>query len=146
MKSLEEMKEKMIGLKLNDIGRCAAMTWMCFSDNEEIIGNDYYSLHLQCPWRMIQKNTIVLSDKDMNTYVSGMDFKRWDDKEENMFDKNSKVLQKEGNYYIENIDMTEYNDLIISFTNDLVLEAYAFNLNGENWRVFKKKEAEHFIV
>ena len=42
--------------------------------------------------------------------------------------------------------MTEYNDLIISFTNDLVLEAYAFNLNGENWRVFKKKEAEHFII
>ena len=60
------MKKKLIGCKLINIGRAMNLVWMIFSQN-----NIVYSFHIQCPWRIVINNNIMISNVDLYENENG---------------------------------------------------------------------------
>ncbi len=136
--------ENLMGLKLYSIGRASDMCWMIFSTNKEDV---FYSLHLQCPWRIRNHNNMLLSNLDI--YESCSDIineEKWDDSKRNLFDEKIEKLSFINNLYVNNIVVNEMNDLSIFLSESYVIECFVNDSLYECWRFFKKGDDQHLVV
>lgn len=132
------------GNKLIDIGRSADLLWMVFEDEKEA----KYSLHVQCPWRIYQEQRIIASNNDI--YVLNPEFDNnedveWDTIGANLFDRFIKKGLMKG-LLVENILLSEMNDLTIKFSKRISFENFVNTDREECWRFFKKGWNEHLVV
>lgn len=134
-----------VNYKIYDIGRAADMCWIIFSSGSS---QEYYSLHLQCPWRIRKKDDILLSDLDI--YEISMENKdedeEWDDKKRNIFDEKIIWHGKWKGVKVENITVTEVYDLKIFLSDSSVIECFVNDLRYECWRFFKQGAKEHLVI
>lgn len=113
-----------------------------------------YALHLQCAWRIVSSNEILVGSSDMyypngNPDVEQEDWD-WDVVGKNRCDEqiNFFLEQQVGNQLIlKNIIADEVGSLTLLFKKDIKLEVFPNNsLSDEHWRFFKSGTDEsHFV-
>lgn len=150
---------ELVGEKIYNIGRAAAMCWIHFGYpvEIEIQGRKRFpgkfALDLDCPWRIRNSNgKLVLGSADMfapsSEHEQDEDFD-WDIQGNNLFDEKAKYLfSKEISIVVTSAELNASNDLTITFSNGLILECFV-NLSSQEecWRLFKTEaRGGDFIV
>lgn len=132
------------GLKIQNIGRTLDMVNIGFgepivrkkkNDEEVILGE--FALHVQCPFRIIHDNNIVLGytdlfipDEETNILVD------LNKRNTNIFDSKVKCLELElKKETVKNIYLTPVNDLVIETAN-FTIEILVCDQSSESWRFF----------
>ena len=155
MNMIEELK-KVEGKKINEIGRAADMLWIGFGEKtEKIFPNGKtkqrhaYSLHLQCPWRIVDNSKVILGSYDMYItkcendeyeYASGDDFNT-------IFDENAKLFNKDiFPLNVLKVQLDAIGNIKIEFQHNYYLEVFIHSsIEKEFWRFIETAEDEHIV-
>jgi hypothetical protein len=161
---IQQASSALIGMKLWDAGRAADLAWFAFGERRTVrdsrgdskeVGE--YALHVQCAWRLVQRNRTVVGNRDLY-YPAGWemdspdvsaDFK-WDVQGANRLDeKLTQFFQnnKEGLTAVR-VEAGIAGALQIFFEDEAVLEIFPNDsFEGEHWRLFRAYLDEpHFVV
>lgn len=106
-----------------------------------------YSIHVQCPFRILFNNKIVLGSDDLflsqSADIDNVDLNK---KDSCLFDCKSKsLIQKFNNEIIIGVDMNKQNDLIL-YTDNLTIQLFVCNNQFESWRFFKFNDESIQVV
>lgn len=148
----------LVGKKIRYIGRCLEIVWIGFGDTvirKSLRGEEDFvaerSLHIQCPFRLIDENEIILGYDDLFTS---------NNKENPRVDLNiynSTIFDTKCDYinssdYIDkkvvDVKLSPFGDLSIRLEN-FEIQTFAADSNGEDevWRLFKTGiDEEHLVV
>lgn len=134
--SIADEMRVLIGAELTDIGRAANMVWLIFVIDEQT----EYSLHLQCPFRFVRNERILVAAGDLyipaTSYIGEYSDFDYDVQGNNLFDERS-VLLKCG-CHVMNCIIGSHNDLIINMTEDVSLNCFMdSSASEEQWRFFR---------
>jgi hypothetical protein len=148
---------------LVDIGRAADMLWLCFrrpilitapTGTKEV---SEYALHIQCPWRFIKDDALILGardiyDPDNTAYDSDPEW-NWDEfdrdiSEQSVFFVNAmKMKEHLLPLNVKNIILNGRGDLKIEFNKNVVFELFITGLRRyEYWRFIDFNRDSHFVV
>lgn len=96
-----------------------------------------YSFHIQCPFRIIRDNNIVLGYTDLFIPNKETDFMVYLNKRNtNVFDSKVEWLESElKNESVKDVCLTPLNDLVIETTN-FTIEILVCDQTSESWRFF----------
>lgn len=156
-----EYLDRIIGEPVSCIGRVTNMVWMGIGKNVMTVDRKgrekektEYALHIQSPWRIInkKKEEIVMASSDMYSPRTGMGYSEdfdWEPQGNNLFDEKSQNWTKrEMAIYIRKYKINQWGDLTLSFSNDEKLQV--FNVasdDTESWRLFMPgREELHLVV
>ncbi|WP_078554404.1 hypothetical protein [Bacillus alkalicellulosilyticus] len=161
----EEIKAqlgKLVGLKFQYAGRASNLFWLGFGDIVQIIRRGRteetaeYALHIQCSWRIILGNKIVVASRDFYSPNSQWDGKNdnfdWDIQGNNRFDERIKIFtENNGQMKVLHIDSDEVGGFSITLTRGYKLEVFPDSSEddeqSEHWRFFNRKDnSPHFVV
>lgn len=149
---------KLNGLKWTTLGRATDMCWMGFGGpvyrknfRGEVIKTGQYALHLECAWRIVEKESrkIVLSSREIYEPASYMNWSEefdWDIQGNNLFDEKVIKWRKENReIYVVSAYSYDGGDLSINLSNDWIIESF-FNesTSSESWRFFEIG-SEHLV-
>ena len=140
--------KKILNQEIYDVGRTSDMCWFIFGSKHDREKDVFYSLHLQCPWRIRKGNTIVLSNLDIYELPSEVlaTDKVWADTKRNLFDEKAESFLKSGGKKVDSVFITEMNDLAIFLSDSSIIECFVNDLKYECWRFFKKGDKQHLVV
>lgn len=139
--------KEILNQEICDVGRTSDMCWIIFG-SEDNKKDAFYSLHLQCPWRIRQGSSIVLSNLDIYELapeVFAID-EEWDDTKRNLFDDKVEKFMMTGEKKVNNVSVTAVNDLAIYLSDSSIIECFVNDLKYESWRFFKKGDKQHLVV
>ena len=113
-----------------------------------------YALHIQSPWRIInkKKEEIVIASSDMYSPRTGMDYSEdfdWEPQGNNLFDEKSQNwLKGEMPVYINKYKINRWRDLTLFFSNDERLQVFdVASDDTESWRLLMLgSEEPHLVV
>lgn len=146
--------------KLLKIGRSSNLFWIIFGNLdreldalEQKIIADEYSLHFQCPWRIIDEHSskIILASGDVyepNSEIGWTENFDWEPQGNNLFDEKVKCLfPDDTGIRVTEVLVSKSNDIKLSFSNKFTLECFV-NISAEEecWRLFKKGGNKHLVV
>ena len=153
---------KLVGLKLQDVGRASNLFWLGFGDIIQIIRRGKtqetaeYALHIQCSWRITLNDKIVVASRDFYSPSSewGGDIEDfdWDMQGKNRFDERIKAfVEDKEQLQVKNIESDCIGGLKVFFSDGYTLEAFPDSSKdddqGEHWRFFNRKDnSPHFVV
>ena len=150
---------KLLNQNLLNIGRASNLLWITFGDvirkntNGREVETGEYSLHFQCPWRIIDEESsmIKLASGDIyepNSEIEWSDNFDWEPQGNNLFDEKLKLIFPFGEEIrVKKIFILPNNDLKIFFSNKLIFESYIdVSTEQECWRFIKQGEKKHFVV
>jgi hypothetical protein len=152
---------KLVGLKLQFVGRASNLFWMGLGDIVEIIRRGRteetaeYALHIQCSWRISLGNKIVVASRDFYSPSSEWDGDiedfDWDIKGNNRFDERIKTFIKDnGQIKVLQIDSDEVGGFNVFLSGDFKLEVFPDSSEddeqSEHWRLFNRKALLNFNV
>ncbi|WP_294361036.1 hypothetical protein [uncultured Clostridium sp.] len=148
------------GKNLDSIGRCSDLVWLAFGNmisrwNERkkaSIKVPEYSLHIQCPWRIIYKSQIVLGSRDVylpsSIHTEDQLFE-WDIEGNNRFDelKNLFSNKKDNKFLVKLFEVQDDGSIKITFYNDYVFEVVPDTSSAEEemWRFFEPFFGNHYV-
>lgn len=132
--------KNLITCKIIDIGRVIDLCWIIFEKEEK-----YYSLHLQCPWRIRKDNKIVLSNMDIYEW-EGENGEEWNEKRNNFFDETILKYNKWNGVEVENVIISDVLDIKLILSDSYIFECFVDDIRGECWRFFEKKALDHLVV
>ena len=118
---------------LIDIGRVLNLVWIIFIKN-----NIEYSFHIQCPWRIIINNKIIITDISLFE----------DENNECIFDKEISIIKEQLiNRSVKQVYISDQYDVNILLDDESHIEVFV-NDDRECWRFFEKGkiEKEHLVV
>lgn len=154
-KNIEQSINKVHKKKFLCLGRATNLLWIQFGNilklknfkNEEIEKGEYV-FHIQCPWRFIQKNKILLGNEDIyqsEEYIENFD---WTKKGTSIFDKKeSSINELLKNTKVKEVYLNSLGDLKIIFTNEVIFEVFLnTSLKMESYRFINNKTREHFVI
>lgn len=150
-----EMCKKLNGQKMQYIGRCLDLVWIGFGDLFERKSRGRtekvarYSLHIQCPFRVENKNNIFVGSHDLFIPASAEDtVVDLNKRESTMFDSKINLFnEKFNNETIANIELSGCGDLKIYLTNINITVFVDSSDDTEAWRLFRtNSEDEHLVV
>ncbi len=106
-----------------------------------------FALHCQCSWRLIAPDgEILVASADVYEPPTGVKWTEsfaWDKKGNNLFDEKVGLLTKTWqNVMISSVEIGEANDLVIGFSNRMLLETFTDSSHTESWRVIMRAEDE----
>lgn len=155
MKKILLEKDKLLGEYFLSLGRTTDLLWIQFGNmmklknfkNEEVEKGEYV-FHIQCPWRFIQKNKMLLGNEDIyqsEEYIENFD---WTKKGTSIFDKKeSSINELLKNTKVKEVYLNSLGDLKIIFTNEVVFEVFLnTSLKMESYRFINNKTREHFVI
>ncbi|MGO4888030.1 hypothetical protein ACJ2A9_09755 [Anaerobacillus sp. MEB173] len=153
---------KLVGLKFQDAGRSSNLFWLGFGDIIQIIRRGKtevsaeYALHIQCSWRIIMKNKIIVASRDFYSPSSEGDGEiedfDWDLQGNNRFDEQIKTfIRDKGRLKVEKIESDDVGGLKVFLSDGYKLEIFPDSSEdderSEHWRFFNRKEnSPHFVV
>lgn len=153
--------DRIIGEPVSCIGRAANMVWIGIGKNIMTVDRQgkkreksEYALHIQSPWRIInkKKEEIVMASSDMYFPRTGKGYSEdfdWEPQGNNLFDEKSQNWSKrEMPVYIRKYKINLWGDLKLFFSNNEKLQV--FNVasdNTESWRLLMPGSEElHLVV
>ena len=155
-KEINEILEKMVNLKVGDIGRACDLLWLGLGEDIDYI--DYkgrtskkseYALHLQCPWRIKNaEGRIVVASYDMyepNSTIEWFEDFDWDIQGNNLYDEKIEIWFKEKDRFVIAYELQTDLDLIVTFDDGNSLEIFMNKTTDtEYWRFFNSEN--HVVV
>lgn len=172
IKIISEALTRLNGEKLDKIMRAGSMADFGFGDfiekeihrydenkkiTSKIISVPRFALHIDCCFRLICGNKIVLSKSDMfqptteieNEPDFDWDNFDWDVQRNNRFDEiaNNYFGEESPNFIVKAITVNKWGDLKIKFENSFILETFTDSSGSEEcWRFFESGSEEHIVV
>jgi hypothetical protein len=163
---IENMLDKLIGYPINEIGRAADLLWIHFGKMElmpvrvlkkkQVVSKKVgdWAIHIQCPWRLIHRGTIILSWRDMHYNPDGKTSYDWNKGGENRFDFLVQKINDEiglEKMKVTSIIVGEVGSFSLLIGNEYTVDVFPDEINtdeySEYWRLFQPKlEKDHFIV
>ncbi len=143
---VSEKLQILVGTKIADINRNHGDIWIDFVDEN----GKCYILLMQTLFRLCDDKKILITDTDKyknNESENDDDSFEWDVQGANIFDKwislNKEELLK--GLVVQNVKVSEFGDLVISFDKDLILTVYLeVTSETECWRFFEKGNDEKY--
>ena len=132
--------DALAGAELISIRRIAATGDFIFTANQK-----EYVFRIQSAFRLVRDKTVLLANLDIfqpsneleNSENFSWDNFNWDVKGNNLFDTNAPdVLQSLSETTVEDIELTSFGDITITFSNDTFLQTFSNASNDEQWRLF----------
>lgn len=140
--------DKLLGLKVSNIGRATDMLCVSFGDDVKTnlgISLPAYEIHCLCPWRIKTANDeILLASSEIYQPPVGEEWSEvfnWDVKGGNLFDQKVVELFGETDYYVADIRITECNDLIMKMSSGITLETFTDSSAEECWRLIERGDS-----
>lgn len=150
---------ELVGLSVHPMGAAADMLWIHFGPLK--VTPDRYgkmkevgqwALHLQCSWRFVQNNKVILASSDF--YYDGMSGESLDldSDQQSMFQRNVEKLNtwiKSTKVTVSSIKCSEAGAFDLLFDNGLkftVIPTQSDEITEEAWRLFKPTSDESHIV
>lgn len=148
------------GKRLNSINRAIDMLCLNIGENIELTiwgeKEKYpeYSLHVQCPWALIDNETIVLGSSDIYEPYDENVEDDWNydeigrnDKESSIFDVKSRELEKVlSELVIEYFSVDNQGNIKIKFTKGWSFQTFiASSKKEEFWRFINYCTQNHFV-
>ena len=130
-----------------------------YKENDCVVST--FCLHLQCPWRVIDKenSNIFFASYDMYVPNSSLEWTKdfnWDKIGNNLFDENrSKWMEENKNLYVKDVELYEWGDLRLELSNGHMIEVFAntsFKLTTDDswgeelWRFFDNIEEKNLVM
>ena len=158
--AIESALSVIIGLSFTRTTRAANMECIKFGDK---IATDksgsfnigLYALHLQCPWRIVSKNKLLIGSQDVyepiNEIKPGDDFD-WEQIGQNLRDNKLEHFLKDVIWKVNNVTADEYGGLDIDFGDDVRLQIFPAlskkDQYSEYWRLLDhtQEESIHTVV
>lgn len=154
---------KLIGLNLQYAGRASNLFWLGFGElisvtrrgkTEELAE---YALDIQCSWRIIKDNKILVGSRDFYSPRTGWNEENddfdWDVQGNNRFDERieSFIENTKEHVAVERVEPDEVGGLKIFLSQGYLLEVFPDTSEddeySEFWRFFNRREnSPHFIV
>jgi hypothetical protein len=114
-----------------------------------------YALHVQCAWRIVQKDQIVVGSRDLYypaDYIEGEEVPaafEWD-RDPNRRDKLLSSFFENGTrqFTVRAVDVGPASSLYIALSEDHSLDLFPYDsLKVEHWRLFEPdKDHPHFVL
>ncbi len=139
------------GAQLSKIARAAAMGIVVLTSGDK----KEYILHLQCAFRFRTVREVLIANLDMFEPTRAMEEAPsfdwhtfdWDVQGFNRFDEWALLWKKDGREAtVEAIEISDFGDLTIRFSGELILEVFTNNAWDECWRFFERRAGEHLVV
>lgn len=116
-----------------------------------------YALHIQCSWRIVKGNKIVVASRDFYSPRTGLDdeneYFEWDVQGNNRFDERIEFFIEGINEHtiVERVGSDEVGGLKIFLSQGYLVEGFPDTSEddeySEFWRLFNRKEdSPHFVV
>jgi len=160
----EETLRQLVNLPLWSIGRAGGLVWFAFGVERREVPNckgkkkivSEYSLHVQCPWRIRNRNKIIVGYGD-RFYASGDDPYREFPEDEpdrignNQFDQRASEFIKEYEQkpiIVTSVKADALGGIYLKLTKGYFLDVFpSSSLSTEYWRIFKPDSKEdHFVM
>lgn len=153
------LKDK-IGLLLNKplkrVGRASNMLWIQFGELIEVKNykgisqeKGEYSLHIQCPWRVIQNEAIILGSNDFYIPYDREEKEafEWDVLGNNLFDmKAQRLAEKVLPIRVNKIEVDDLGSINLYLEKQIVLQVFPVDsITEENWRFINNLTGEHIV-
>lgn len=142
---VSEKLQILVGTKVTDINRNHGDIWIDFTNEH----GKCYILLMQTLFRLCDKEKILITDTDKykGNESENDDLFEWDVCGANIFDQwvtsNKNDLLKR--LIVQNVNVTEFGDLVIMFEQDISLTVYLEVTNDtECWRFFEKGSDEKY--
>jgi hypothetical protein len=161
---IEHILQAILGLPLWSIGRAGDLEWFLFGSQRRIVSTrggetkvvSDFALHVQCAWRIRNKNRIVTGSRDRfyppgeYSYQDLEEFE-WDIPGGNLLDMRiSKLLEEkeENPFVVISIQADEVGSVNFFLSDGYSLEIFPDDsLSSEYWRFFiPYDEKEHFVI
>jgi len=157
--SIQQALGVLVGLPLWAIGRAADLVWFEFGSQRTVKGRNGvektvgdYALHVQCPWRIIVRDRIVIGRGDIFCTPQESDEPTpsdFDWQKGNRFDRIAPYfLQNESrSLMVQAVGAGEAGLITISLEGHHKLEVFPHDSEmGEHWRFFKPNmEESHWV-
>lgn len=151
---------ELIGKKLHSAGRASNLFWLGLGETTTVIrrGKTEESaecyLHIQCSWRIVQHNKILIASRDFysprSDYIDDDENFEWDVIGNNLFDERMKtfIQSAKKRLVVEKIESDEIGGLKVFLSDSYVLEVFPdSSQNDEFWRFFTRNDiSPHFVV
>ena len=148
---VNDLVKPLIGLQGFTIGRAAAMLWIGLG-----VGDSEHMLHIQCAFRIRDKDGILVTNLDMfepsdSVYEKpGFNFDDfdWDIQGENLFDQWVRSLNPDFISALTVLDarVSICGDLTMLLDQDIVLEVFNNVTARECWRLFRRSSGPHLVM
>jgi len=160
---VESVMAPLIGMPLWDAGRAADLLWLAFGQHRTIqdfrgerreVGE--FALHVQCAWRFVQDEKVVVGNRDLyyprgyrdpkDEIPKGFD---WDVQGANRCDEGLAELFARGTkqFVVERVEAGQAGELALLLEGGLILQIFPNDsLDGEHWRLFRPgSDAPHSV-
>ena len=152
--------DRLIMQPVRVIGRASNMLWIGIGEKVEKLNYkgekreiSTYSIHVQCMWRMINKERMEILFASSDYYSPSKKADKcscfdWEPQGNNLFDEKSKKwLMQESPIYIREYKINIWGDLLLVFTNNDRLEIFISSSNEtEGWRILEAEEDKPHLV
>lgn len=151
---VENVMASLVGKPLWDAGRAADLMWLAFGQRQIIkdfrgkpreVGE--YALHVQCAWRFVQDEKVVVGNRDLYYPRGYKDPKdeipkgfNWDVQGTNRCDEVLAELFAGGTnqFVVERVEVRQAGELALILERDLTMQIFPNDsLDGEHWRLFR---------
>jgi hypothetical protein len=141
-------------------GRASDLAWFHFGQRRTVTDSrgdskevGEYALHLQCAWRIVQGEKIIVASRDLY-YPTGSVTPEvssgfhWDVQGANRLDERLQQFMKEASLFVVGAEAGRGGALQVFLGNDTALEVFPYDsFDGEHWRLFRPYADEsHFVV
>ena len=163
---IEKAVAALVGLPLWSSGRAADMQWFAIGECRTVITSrgplterfgrtkvvGEFSLHVQCPWRIVRDDTVVVGMRDLyfpadETAEAPDDFD-WDGVITRRDRRIAALFENETrSFAVQRVDVGDAGALRIILERGHALEVFPHDsLNEENWRLFRPYLDEPHLV
>jgi hypothetical protein len=160
---VESVTAPLVGIPLWDAGRAADLLWLAFGQRQTI--QDFrgkprevgaYALHVQCAWRFVQDEKVLVGNRDLYYPRGYRDAKDgipegfdWDVQGANRCDEMLGELFAGGakQFIVLRVKAGAAGELAFLLEGGLTLQIFPNDsLEGEHWRLFKPgSDAPHWV-
>jgi hypothetical protein len=151
---VENVMAPLVGVPLWDAGRAADLMWLAFGQRQTIpdfqgkpreVGE--YALHVQCAWRFVQGEKVLVGNRDLYYPRGYRDPKEeipkefnWDVQGANRCDEMLATLFAGGakQFVVQRVEVGQAGKFALLLECDLTLQVFPNDsLEGEHWRLFR---------
>ena len=160
---VESVITPLVGMPLWDAGRAADLMWLALGQRQTIqdfrgkpreVGE--YALHVQCAWRFVQDEKVLVGNRDLYYPRGYKDPKEeiprgfnWDVQGANRCDEVLATLFAGGakQFVVQQIEAGQAGELALLLESGLTLQIFPNDsLEGEHWRIFRPgSDAPHSV-